>query len=122
FLILFGTAMTVVFSIMLSNEWNKKDVQKQAHIIPDKLKIDLDTEITLSDTLKNSILNQVLQKTKEDGNDITLSPFFDRKLIETLPKLYKLDSDIYESIIDFELSGNLKSKDGETALQIYSEE
>lgn len=125
--ILFGTAITVIGGLKFSDEWNKADILKQQHIIPDFILVDFEVEAEFAEDLKNKILTECKSKINvpngsvEDLKEIPLSVFFAENLYkENKPAKnnYKLEESIYENIKSFNILGMVSSSDKNTRLNI----
>ena len=125
--ILFGTAVTIIGGLKLSDEWTKNDAKKQVHTIPDFILVDFEVEAEFDEDLRDKILTECKSKmhvpkgSVDDLKEIPLSTFFAENLYkESKPakKNYKLDKSIYENIKSFDIIGVLKSLDSNTRINI----
>lgn len=125
--ILFGTSITIIGGLKLSDEWTKNDAKKQVHIIPDFLLVDFEVEAEFKKDFADRILTECKSKINvpngsvEDLKEIPLSGFFAEKLYKEnkiAKKNYKLDKEIYENIKSFDIIGMLSSSDNNTLINI----
>lgn len=126
-LIIIGTCLTIWGTYELSKEWNKSDLLKQQHNIPDFLLIDFEVKSQLSIPLTNQILTEIKPKyhiegeTFENQKEVDLITFFDEKRFKEklqFKKNYKLSNNIYEELRNFNLIANSISKDSSIIISL----
>lgn len=128
FLILTGSAFTIYGTARFNDEWNKKNILRQSHYIPDFLLIDFEIKIKLDSTLTKQILEEVKPKMHIQGDSIAnqekipLTLFFDENTFQenkTAKQNYKLSKNIYKELRNFDLMGKSVSKDSSVLIRLF---
>ena len=125
FVILAGTCLTIYGSAKFNDEWNKSSELRKSHTTPDFLFFDCEAEVELSETLRDSILKEVLPKISGLGkmDTVPLSIFFDEVGAENnkiQKENYSIDNSIYKNFSELKISGMLRAKDSSITLDLNS--